>query len=257
VHRSQRPWLHSCGVPESETLLVAPADHVIGRVELFHSLARGAEDIARQDYLVTFGIVPTFPATGYGYIEAGERLSGDMFHVKQFKEKPDRVTAEGFLARGGFYWNSGMFLWTLDTIRSAYARHMPQVNALLDEISKRWRQQGLQADIADLYDAMPKVPVDIGIMEKAERRAVVPADIDWSDVGSWQALYEIMAKDEHDNAGPAERHTVDAGGCYVYSGKPVSLVGVRDLVIVETDDALLVCSRKDCERIKELGQKNK
>ncbi|MCD4829498.1 MAG: mannose-1-phosphate guanylyltransferase [Candidatus Cloacimonetes bacterium] len=247
-------WLHALGIPDDETLLVVPADHVIGKVELFHSLVRKAETAARDGYLVTFGIVPDYPATGYGYIESGELIDNDMFHMKQFKEKPDRNAAETFLAQGGFYWNSGMFLWSLGAIRHAFQTLMPDVHTLLDLILDRWRQQGQNADIADIYGNMPRVPIDIGVMERAAKRAVVPADIVWSDVGGWQALYDLADKDEHDNAGNAERLALDSSGCYVHADKPVALVGVHDLVIVETDDALLICNRSDSERVKEIAK---
>ena len=248
-------WLQSHGVPENEAMLVVAADHRIGKVEEFHRVARQAEQLAARGYLVTFGIVPTYPATGYGYIESGSGVGNGMFHVKQFKEKPDRETAESFLARGGFYWNSGMFVWLLGTILSAYEQHMPEVNELLGEITQRWQQDGFDTDIASIYDRMPRVPVDIGIMERAENCAVVPACIDWSDVGGWQALYDLAPKDDQANAGAGPRTALDATGCYVRAQKPVALVGVHDLVIVETDDAILVCRRDQSERVKELAAK--
>ena len=250
-------WLQAHGVTNDEALLVVPADHVIRRVDEFHRLVKIGETLAREDYLTTFGIVPTYPATGYGYIEAGETIRDGMFHVKQFKEKPSRDTAEAFLAAGGFYWNSGMFLWKLDTIRAAFASLMPDVETLLGEIESRWRDNGFTADIADIYDCMPRTPIDIGVMERAQKRAVVPADIDWSDVGGWQALYDLADKDAQQNALAPRDAAIDATGCFVRSDKPVALIGVHDLVIVETDDALLVCSRAESERVKELAARRK
>jgi len=244
-------WLKKCGVHEEETMLVVPADHSIKKTDLFFSLVGMGVSKALEGDLVSFGIAPTYPATGYGYIEAGEDLGNGMFHVKQFKEKPDRTTAEAFLAAGTFFWNSGMFLWKLGAILDAYATLMPDITALLAAIATRWDERGLAADISDLYEQMPRVPVDIGIMERARKRTVVRADIDWSDVGGWQAIYDLATKDAAGNAGRAQIRAINACGCYVHAAKTVALLGVEDLVVVDTPDLLLIARRSESERVKE------
>ena len=174
-----------------EKMIVLAADHLIENTTEFLRSLKIAATAAEEDYLVTFGIKPNYPATGYGYIEAGRKISDEMFYVKQFKEKPDLKTAEEFLKAGNFYWNSGMFAWKLKTILSAYKNYLPQVFELLEKISRKWEDFGLKADISQEYALMPKLPVDIGIMEKAEKRIVIPVDYGWKDVGSWKALYDI------------------------------------------------------------------
>jgi len=167
-----------------EKMIVLAADHLIENTTEFLRSLKIAATAAEEDYLVTFGIKPNYPATGYGYIEAGRKISDEMFYVKQFKEKPDLKTAEEFLKAGNFYWNSGMFAWKLKTILSAYKNYLPQVFELLEKISRKWEDFGLKADISQEYALMPKLPVDIGIMEKAEKRIVIPVDYGWNDVGS-------------------------------------------------------------------------
>lgn len=239
-------------VDPDESIVVLPADHVILKPELFRASLELAEQPAGEGYLVTFGIVPDYPATGYGYIEAGEKQSEAIFHVKQFKEKPDLQTAQKFLKQGNFYWNSGMFFWKFKTIYAAFEQYLPQVTALLEEIRLIWKHQNHQTNIADIYAKMPRTPIDIGIMEKAEKRAVIPVDYGWSDVGSWKALADISPVDKDGNYLPSKHLAIDSQGNYIISDKFVSLIGVQNLVLIETEDAILITTKERSEDVKKV-----
>ncbi len=242
-------YLHGRISPD-ESIIVLPSDHVIKDTELFLQSLKQAEAPAKEGYLVTFGIVPDYPATGYGYIEAGEAVSEGIFSVKRFKEKPDADTAATFLKQGGFYWNSGMFYWKYSSVWAAFEQHLPQVTALLEEILFAWKHHNAGVSITDIYSRMPRVPIDIGIMEPAEKRAVIPVDYGWSDVGSWKALADISPSDENDNCIPQKHFALDSRGNYVNSDKFVALIGVDNLVVIETDDAILVVDRERSEEVK-------
>ena len=242
---------------KNEVMIVLPADHLIRDRDDFLSSLTMAEKSAENDFLVTFGIKPGYPATGYGYIEAGEKCDKDCFLVKQFKEKPDLETAKEFLESGNFFWNSGMFMWKIETILKAYKNYLPKVTQILEKIDDKWNLEGLSVDISDEYAEMPKVPVDIGIMEKAEKRVVIPVDYSWSDVGSWKALYDISEKDENNNVLKCENEIIDSTGNYVNSNKFVSLIGVKNLVVVDTEDALLIADKDHSEDVKKIVEKLK
>jgi mannose-1-phosphate guanylyltransferase len=242
-------------IPPTENIVVLPADHVILNTEAFLESLRKAEQPATEGHLVTFGIVPDYPATGYGYIEAGEQQAEGIYHVIRFKEKPDVETAREFLKQGNFYWNSGMFFWRFETIYKAFEDYLPQVIGLLKEIRFIWKHQNAQASIVDVYANMPRLPIDIGIMEKAEKRAVIPVDYGWSDVGSWKALADISPQDEQGNYMPAEHMVIDAANNYVSSDKFVSLIGVDNLCVIETEDAILITTKERSEDVKKVVDK--
>jgi mannose-1-phosphate guanylyltransferase len=239
-------------IPGEESIVVLPADHVILNTEGFLDSLDQAEQPAAAGNLVTFGIVPDYPATGYGYIEAGEALAAGIFKVKRFKEKPDVETAKGFLQQGNFYWNSGMFFWKLDTIWKAYQQLLPAVVSLLEEIMFIWKHQSAAANIVDVYAKMPRTPVDIGIMEPAEKRAVIPVDYGWSDVGSWKALADITPADAAGNSISSVNMTIDAKGNFVASEKFISLIGVENLCVIETADAILITTKDRSEDVKKV-----
>ena len=202
--------------------------------------------------MVTFGIVPDYPATGYGYIEAGAKQGEGIFEVKRFKEKPDLQTAEAFLKQGNFFWNSGMFYWKHSVIYQAFEQYLPQLSRLLDEIRFVWKHENTQGNIVDIYAKMPRIPIDIGIMEQAEKRVVIPVDYGWSDVGSWKALADITPSDENGNIIPKQNFTLDAKGNYIISDKFVSIIGVENLVVVETEDAILITNKDRSEDVKKV-----
>lgn len=238
-------------------MIVLPADHLIAFNDDFLASLEIGEDVADKNNLVTFGIKPDYPATGYGYIEAGKKIEQKMFYVKQFKEKPDLATAKQFLSSGNFFWNSGIFMWKIETILDAYKEYLPKVAQVLKKINARWDKDGLSADISSEYAQMPKIPVDIGIMEQAEKRIVIPVDYGWSDVGSWKALYKISDKDENNNVINCEYEAIDSNNNYINSKKFVALIGVDDLVVVESDDALLITKIDRSEEVKTIVEKLK
>ncbi len=235
-----------------ETIIVLPADHLIKDEKAFLQSLDIAQKSAEDEYLVTFGIKPDYPATGYGYVEAKQEICENVFSVKQFKEKPDLKTAKNFLKAGNFFWNSGMFMWKIETILKAFQNYLPDVSNLLHKISIKWNAAGTWADISDEYEKMPKLPIDIGIMEKAKKRVVIPVDYGWSDVGSWKALYDVSQKDENKNVLNCESEIIGSKNNYVYSNKMVVLIGVENLIIVDTKDALLISGKVDSEQVKEI-----
>ncbi len=242
---------------KNEKMIVLPADHLIAnRDDFLASLELGSHS-ADKDNLVTFGIKPDYPATGYGYIEAGKKIDEQRSFVKQFKEKPDIKTAEQFLSSGNFFWNSGMFMWKIETILDAYKKYLPKVAQILEKINAKWNEDGLLADISSEYKLMPKIPVDIGIMEQAEKRVVIPVDYGWSDVGSWKALYDISEKDKNNNVINCENEIINSNNNYVNSKKFVALIGIDNLVVVESDNALLIASKDRSEDVKKIVEKLK
>ncbi|MDZ4182867.1 MAG: mannose-1-phosphate guanylyltransferase [Candidatus Cloacimonadaceae bacterium] len=238
--------------PPEECMIVLPADHIIRDTPAFLESLVQAEKVAREGYLVTFGIIPEYPATGYGYIEAGEELSPGVHRVAHFKEKPDYMTAEHFLSRGNFYWNSGMFCWTIQSIVAAFEIHLPAALTAANSICKLQESGAAEDEIATTYARMPKTPIDIGIMEPAQARAVIPVNYGWSDVGSWKALSDISAADENGNSFLGEGLAIDSKDNYIYSHKFVALIGVENLCLVETDDAILISSKEDSEQVKNI-----
>ena len=242
---------------KTEKMIVLPADHLIALNDEFLASLEIGENAADKNYLVTFGIKPKYPATGYGYIEAGEKIDEQNFSVVQFKEKPDIKTAEQFLRSGNFFWNSGMFMWKIETILDAYKEYLPKVAQILENIDTKWEEDGLKADISSEYALMPKIPVDIGIMEQAEKRVVIPVDYGWSDVGSWKALYDISDKDKNNNVINCEYEMIDSNNNYINSKKFITLIGINDLIVVESDDALLIAKKDRSEEVKNIVEKLK
>jgi mannose-1-phosphate guanylyltransferase len=236
----------------NETMIVLPADHLIKNEDEFLNKIELAEQASNLGYHVTFGIKPHYPATGYGYIESEGEFQDGMFHVKQFKEKPDFDTAQQFLEAGNYYWNSGMFVWKISTILNSYRVLLPAINNQLEAIKTIWYTKGFESNISDPYQNMPKIPVDIGIMEQTNKRIVIPVDLGWSDVGGWKSLYDISSKDEKGNVLGENIEAIDAKNCLVKSDKFVALIGVENLIVVDTDDALLITTSDKSEKVKDI-----
>jgi len=237
---------------------VFPSDHVIGDEPRFLKvIERGITLAASGDVMVVLGIEPTRAETGYGYIETGEDGPKDGLHVKRFTEKPSRNRAEVFVAAGNYFWNSGMFLWSARTLANAVREHLPETAPLLEEIAAAFGTDRFDAVFAELYPKCENISVDYAILEprsaKGEhysRLYCLPAEFGWNDLGSWESLYEFQVEkrlrgDEEGNVAETSGvMTLDSGDNYVFSPKKfVALVGVQDLVIVETDDALLIAHR--------------
>jgi len=238
--------------PQDETMLVLPADHFIRNTQSFLASLTKADEVASKGRLVTFGIIPDHPATGYGYIEAGAVLSPGVSEVERFKEKPDAVTAAQFIAQGNFYWNSGMFCWSLVTLARAFETHLPlALNVALELVSGI--KQGIdEATAASIYARMPKTPIDIGIMEKATNRAVIPVNYGWSDVGGWNALSELTPKDETGNSFSTPGMAIHSTDNYISSNKFTALIGVTGICLIETPDAILISAKAQSEEVKQV-----
>ncbi|MBW3567184.1 MAG: mannose-1-phosphate guanylyltransferase/mannose-6-phosphate isomerase [Proteobacteria bacterium] len=246
-------------VGEDAVMLVMPSDHMIADAEVFQSAVSAAVSAAKQGRLVTFGIVPSAPETGYGYIEAGKPLSGGVAReVARFIEKPDFHKAEQFLEQGGFYWNSGIFCFGVREILAAFATHAPDVEAISEPAWAASRATGsntlhtMHID-AETFQQAPNISIDYAVMERADNVAVVPGDFGWSDVGSWRSFADMIAADENGNKVVGEAVLVDASDNYVNAdGRLVAVVGVNDLVIVDTPDALLIGHREKTQKVKEV-----
>lgn len=227
------------GYPPSTVVGVFPADHYIVNTEAFTQVLNNAYAVAKQTQgLVTLGIVPLSPQTGYGYIEAGPAHQSGARKVAQFVEKPEKEKAEAFLKKGGFFWNSGIFVWQLGAILEAFRILAPKEFEAFS-LSRTPRA------IAKAYQALSALPVDKMILEKASNVYVVPAEMGWSDVGSWSSLQELKPLDLNRNCLEAEKTAaVESEGCFVHApGKTVALIGLKDVVVVAEGNSLLVCAK--------------
>ncbi|MBZ5537036.1 MAG: NTP transferase domain-containing protein [Acidobacteriia bacterium] len=247
-------------------MVVLPSDQIIALGERFLDCLRAAETVAQKDgNIVVLGLKPTRPETGFGYVQVEEHRVQQLFGVevhavRQFVEKPDRPTAERYLSNGNYYWNGGIFVWKARTVIEATERFLPKTHQALVEIVAHAEASTFDQALEEWYPRTDSISVDYGIMEKANNIFCVACDIGWSDLGSWEALYEVSEKDGSGNILIGNCVTLDAVRNLVdVAGKLVALIGVEDLVIVETGDALLICNRKrsqDVSRIvKELEQK--
>jgi len=249
---------------------VVTADHVIEPVEQFQKSLKSAFQVIaeRPKSLVTFGIVPTYGHTGLGYIHRGEALSVDgAFQVLGFHEKPDKALADRFVESGRYYWNSGMFVWRCDTALEEIAIHLPGSYKGLTQIANAWGTPQQEAVLKDVYPRLPKISIDYAVMEPASQQkgkasvVVVEMPVDWTDVGSWPALAEILPVDEHNNAVQCKTCLfLDSDDNVIFSESAdhlISLIGVSDMIVVQTRDATLICPKDEAQRVKELVGKVK
>ncbi len=242
---------------DDATLLVLPADHLIRDVGAFSAAVERATSLARAGWLATFGIGPTHPETGYGYIECGEALGvANAFRARRYIEKPPLVDATAYLATGRHVWNSGMFCFTPAAILAAFAEYAPVV---INAARAVWQDMRPQVDAAmleidpALFNAVPSISIDYAVMEKANNVAVVRGAFDWSDVGSWQAISALTEPDAEGNRGQGERVAIDTHNTFVHAeDRIVATVGVDDLVIIDTPDAVLVAHRDHVQRVREV-----
>jgi len=230
---------------EDAVTLVKPADHIISPVDKFHAAVKRAVTVAEKGCLVTFGVPPRFPATGYGYIERGEPLEGieGAYKVRRFREKPDQETAEGYVADGRHYWNSGMFVWRARDILEAARRFAPAHYEAIAPLGEAFGGEGFQAALADAYGALEKISIDFAVMEKAENIATVEADFEWDDVGTPVSLRDYFEADAEKNVVRGRACIHDASRCVLISDDDhlLAVVGCHDLVVIHTADATLVC----------------
>ena len=237
--------------------LVAPSDHLIGDEEAYVSTVRRAMEYAAQHrVLITLGMTPTRPDTGYGYIHYEKQAIADRVHpVKRFTEKPDLAVAQQFVASGDYLWNSGMFIWSLDAVLDAYARYASTTYEILKAGVPHYFTDREQAFLADQYPRTEKTSVDYAILEQADNVCVVPAEFGWSDLGTWNSLYEKMEKDGNGNVRvhqPVVSYQCSNTLVHTIDGKLVVTAGLKDFVVVAEDDVVLVFPRHREQEIKEL-----
>lgn len=236
---------------------VLTADHIIEPIEIFRTALTTAFDFVDKhpEYLVTFGITPTYPATGFGYVQRGGELSPGVFKVDAFREKPKEEIAKQYVAAGNYAWNSGMFVWKARTILEQLRQHLPAAYEGLQKIAAAWGTPKQAETIAAIYPTLPKISIDFAVMEKAPHVATVAMPIKWLDVGSWPAFGETLAADAAGNRTNARAVHIDSANILSVTEIPdhlIATINCRDLIIIHTPKATLVCPAKDAERIKQM-----
>ena len=246
--------------PEA-VMAVLTADHFIGNIDRYHQLLSAAYYAAQDDFLVTLGITPNRPATGYGYIQTGEHLGAhdglEVYRVLRFKEKPNESQAISMLESGDHAWNSGMFVWKTKNILGEFERQMPELSTQLNTIAAGWRTPQSEAILSQVWPTIHPQTIDYGIMEGARQVIVIPApELDWKDVGTWDSLYEVISPNTDGNIVIGGQHIgLDTRGSLVYMNQEHRLIvtiGVEDLVVVDTGDVLLVCRKDQAQKVRQV-----
>lgn len=241
-------------------MAVLPSDHYISNINLFHQIMKTAMDVANKGYLVTLGITPTSPATGYGYIQKGNLIPGvfpyPVYQVSRFKEKPGEEQAREMLTNGDHSWNSGIFAWRTDRILKEIAQQMPDLRMRLDEIMRYWGTSNQANALKNVWDELETETIDYGIMENATQVAVLPASgLEWNDVGSWDSLFDVLMPDDNGNIVFSGHHLgINTHTSLVYGnldGKLIVTIGVDDLIIVDAGDVLLVCKKDQAQQVRQ------
>jgi mannose-1-phosphate guanylyltransferase len=237
-------------------MAVLSSDHQIRKADVFRAALQAAEAVAQEGYLVTLGIRPTEAHTGYGYIQRSAELGTfngfTVYEVGRFVEKPDRGAAEQYLATGMYSWNAGIFIWRVDAIMAAFARYMPRLWQQLDALANSDSRPG-DAAFNELWERIDNMTIDYGIMERADRVAVIPVDIGWSDVGDWHTLTRLVGEGD-DNVIQAQHLGIDTHATLVYSdsGRLIATVGLENVLVIDTEDALLIAPRDRAQDVKKL-----
>ena len=240
------------------TVALLTADHHIGKQEKFRQVLEVAHTLAQQDNIVTLGISPTFPSTGFGYIRQGERLMAKRdficYKANKFTEKPDAVTATQFLASGNYSWNSGMFIWKAERAMAEFQRQQPEMYHPLMELAPAVDTPDYETVLDRVWEAMPTISIDFAIMEGADNMAVIPVDIGWSDVGSWDSLFDVLPADKFGNCFKGvsgDQVILDTKNSLVYGNNRLTVtIGIEDIIIVDTDDVLLVCHKDHAQDVR-------
>ncbi len=233
-----------CGAKKSDPILVVPSDHLIEPEIIFLQGLEQAKELVSKNKIITFGIRPTKAETGYGYIEIGKKFNTFAFETVRFVEKPDLQTALDYLANPHFFWNSGMFLFSIQTFWDELARNAPTLSALF--------KKDLETVINN-FSEMPNLSIDYAIMEKSKAILLYPLAVSWSDVGSWDSVYETMEKDQNQNVTTGKVIAIDTKNSLIIGGKRViSTIGLEDMLIVETADAVFISKKGESQRVKEL-----
>jgi mannose-1-phosphate guanylyltransferase len=236
-------------------LAILPADQFIAEAKKYQEIVRAALDVAREPgRMVVLGIPPTRPETGFGYIErtgkAHDMRGFRVFAIRRFSEKPEFSLAREYVASGNYLWNAGMFFWRVSTFLENLQRYLPKTHDALESLAKTIGKRSYEAQLRKIYPKLESISVDYAVLERATKEVgpprafVIPAEVGWSDIGSWAAVYELLAKQSGENIFAGAGHATDAQGNFLWSpAKFVAVIGVKDLVVVETPDALLICPR--------------
>lgn len=242
-------------LPGDAVMLVCPSDHHIGNCEAFTTAARTAAALAREGWLVSFGIDAKFPETGFGYLKRGEGIGADGFRVAQFVEKPDLGRAEAFIADGGYAWNGGIFAFQVSSFLAELAAHRPQIAAAVEQAVRSGRDDGRRFyPDAGAFSAILPESIDYAVMENTSRAAMVPANMDWSDIGNWQSLHAARPRDGDGNSATGPVELVDCRNVLVDSDGPrVSVIGLRDVIVVVDGGEVLVTTADGAQRVGKLS----
>lgn len=236
-------------------MCILPSDHYIKKTDVYRKVVADALRIAEEtDALVTLGIQPTYPSTGYGYIcHEEEKRADGSYAVRQFVEKPNLEKAREYLLSGEYLWNSGMFFWKASVIMKYFKELLPDIYACLEKIGAAMGTDDEQNVIQEIYPQIPKISIDYGIMEKASKVLALEGDFGWSDVGSWDALESLYEKDEYGNITYGEQVHIDTHDCIIYAkNKLVTTIGLDNVIVVETEDAVLVCDKNRAQEVKKI-----
>lgn len=240
-----------------EIMGIFPADHVIRETDIFQKRLEEAIETAKKDYIVVFGIEPTRPETGYGYIEAGKNIKDGCFDVEMFREKPDRITAESFLKSGNFFWNSGMFVFKVSRMREAFRKYAVELHESISYLEDYAGTDNLEF-LKKAYEKAKSLPVDIAIMERAKRIACVKGDFFWDDVGSWMALRRLMNKDENSNIVLGDCKVEGVKNSIIVSDRDkVIAMGLENIILIQSRDGTLITSFDKIGNLKEVMNKEK
>ncbi|NDJ51880.1 MAG: NTP transferase domain-containing protein [Chloroflexi bacterium] len=243
----------------SAIMAVLTADHYITDIPRFHQVLQAAIEMAQRGNIVTLGITPTYPATGYGYIQSGPLMEqmGDLsvYEVTRFWEKPNSETAQEFIESGAYSWNSGMFIWPVQRVMGEFERHAPELNAVLNDLAGKIGHADYDRVFNRVWPKLNRISVDYALMEHIrEKLCVIPAKIGWTDIGDFSTLYDILSDGTTNQNvfSGQEPVLIDTNGSLIYSTRMVATIGVEDLVIIDTDDVLLVCRRDRVQDVKKL-----
>ncbi len=237
-----------------DVLLILPADHAISNVPVFQKAVKKANDLAEKGFLVTFGIVPNAPETGYGYIKAGTSLDEESFNVAAFIEKPEQAQAQKYLDNGSYYWNSGMFAFKAGKLLEELNKYQPDILAVCKKaLSQSQRDIDFVRLDKEVFMQCPDDSIDYAVMEKTDHAVVIPLDADWNDIGSWSALWGIADKDQHGNATSGDVVALDTKNSYLHSNsKLITTIGVDNLVVIETEDAVMIANKDRVQDVKKI-----
>lgn len=234
-----RQMVKTYGAEESDSVLILPSDHLIDPVTTFLEYLKNLKTTVQSGRMITFGIIPTKPETGYGYIEIAEKFDPFTYKIEKFIEKPNPEKAAIFASSDRYFWNSGMFFFTIGTFWKQLAMHSPNIYELIVKDGD--------------YSSLPDISVDYALMEKSQDLLICPLPIAWSDVGSWDSVYETFKKDSNQNVKIGAVSEMNTSGCLIFGKKRlIATIGVEDLLIIDTEDALLICKKGESQKVKNL-----